>query len=116
LIPRPPSSSSSSPESALWLEGRGLAELEPQVEPDEPERAPDQERDPPAPAQQVGRGEQDGERNDQTGAHHEPRERPELEPARAETALLVGRVLGDEGHRAAVLPTGREALHEARDE
>ena len=97
-------------------EGRGLFEPHPQVEADDAHRAGDQERDAPAPGVQVLGGQQRGHQRDQAGAADVAGQGAELQPAAEESALLVGRVLGDEGGGAAVLAAGGEALHQAGDE
>jgi hypothetical protein len=98
------------------FECRCFLQPQPKVQPDDAERQSEQERNPPTPGEHLRTVEQRREAGDEDRAEGVAGQRPELEPAPEETAAPVWCVLRDEGHGAAVLSTGREALHQPTEQ
>ena len=93
------------------LEIRSVTETQPDVEADDSQHTRDEERDAPPVGVHRALGEQgfqagDGQRSQQETDDHRPHQEGD-----DEAAVLVGRVLGQEARAAAVLATGRKALH-----
>ena len=105
----------SSPPRRRWrgpLEHRRLLHREPDPQPDQHEHRGEQERDPPAPGQEVRLALHDRHHGEQAVGDQLARGRARLRPARPEAAPGRVAVLGDDQHRAAPLAAEREALDE----
>src|SRR5919199_4216643 len=96
----------------VLLVDRSLLELKPHIESDHSQRAGEQERDTPAPTDELLWREHGRQQRVHRGPEHKPAQGAELQPRAHESASAIRGVLGNERGRPAVLTAGGKPLEQ----